>query len=131
MSYFEIGGFPMKTVTGGAIWIGLVLVFMSGAANAQDYYGAIAFSDSTGKTGYSYNYQSRSDAEQAALNNCAKNDCEIKTWFENSCGALAQGDDGSLGYSWAAGSRSAAESRAFSECDGSGCKILAWACTTR
>jgi hypothetical protein len=121
----------MKTTIVTAIYIGLIMILLSGVANAQDNYGAIAFSESTGQTGYSYDYGSRSDAEQAALDNCGKNDCEIKSWFENSCGALAQGDDGSLGYSWAAGSRSQAESRALSECGGSGCKVLAWACDTR
>ncbi|MGO9121500.1 MAG: DUF4189 domain-containing protein [Desulfomonilaceae bacterium] len=120
----------MKTSIVAATWIALVLVFMSGAANAQDYYGAIAFSKSTGQSGYSYDYSSRDDAEQAALNNCGENDCEIQVWFENSCAALAQGDDGALGYSWAANNRSSAESRALSEC-GSNCEVLAWACTTR
>ena len=129
-SYFEVGGVRMKTSTGAVIWIGLVLVFLSGAANAQDYYGAIAFSKSTGQTGYSYDYSSRGGAEQAALNKCGENDCEIQVWFQNSCGALAQGGDGALGYSWAANNRSQAESRALSEC-GSNCEVLAWACTTR
>ena len=129
LAYVETGGVPTKTSIRAATWIGLVLVFMSGAANAQDYSARSLFK-STGQTGYSYDYSSRSDAEQAALDSCGENDCAIQVWFQNSCGALAKGDEGALGYSWAANNRSQAESRALSEC-GSNCEVLAWACTTR
>jgi len=112
-------------------WIILVSAF--GAALADDTYGAIAYSKSTGTYGYSYDYASRSEAEQAALSHCKRDDCEIKSWFKNSCGALAKAGNGALGYSWAAANRQEAESIALEQCRkrGSNCRILCWACTSR
>lgn len=104
-----------------------------GMARADDNYGAIAYSKSTGNYGYSHDYSSRSQAEQAALGECKSGDCQIKCWFKNSCGALAKAGNGALGYSWAASDRQEAERVALEQCRqrGSNCHIVCWACTTR
>ena len=122
----------MKTAMKGTVVLCMLLVAF-GSAQAYDNYGAIAYSGSTGNWGYSYDYGSRAQAENSALSRCGKNDCEIKVWFKNSCGALAKASNGALGWSYAADSRSEAESIALSECRsrGSNCRILCWTCTSR
>ena len=52
-------------------------------------YGAIAFSPSSSRYGYSDNYANRSQAASSALGRCGTSDCVIATWFYSSCGALA------------------------------------------
>jgi serine/threonine-protein kinase len=101
-----------------------------GGDGGRTKFGAIAYSKSTGKTGYSYGYNDIQSANQRATNGCGESDCEVNAVFWNGCGALAKGRDG--GTAWAtAGSRSAAESRALRECNSvdSDCKIICWACS--
>jgi len=111
----------------------LVLALAPGAALAQDYYGAIAYSPRTGAHGWSYDHRSRSDAENRALSECRKHadDCRSLVWFKNACGALATGPDG-YGSGWGT-SRSLAEAEAVKVCGrhSSGCSVRRWACTTR
>ena len=103
---------------------------LAAAAN----FGAIAYSNTTGAYGYSYDYGSRRSAEQAALANCRSNGsgCKVVIWFQNSCGALAIGSDFGWGAAWAS-SRSQAERSAMRYCrqNSSGCHIAAYSCTTR
>ena len=58
--------------------------------NASPLFGAIARSASTGKIGYSAKSASRTEAEQAAVSTCGK-DCAVISWFQNACGAYAEG----------------------------------------
>ncbi|MBY0527011.1 MAG: DUF4189 domain-containing protein [Gemmataceae bacterium] len=85
-----------------------------------DTYAAIAYSPSTGKVGYAYNYGSRWSAEKAALNNCPVSDARIVTWVNNGFCAIAVGDDKSCwgtGYSYGDGASTAfAKQRAINEC---------------
>ena len=62
-----------------------------------DLYGAIAYSSSTGRYGHSYDFGSRSEAEDYARSKCGSGDCAIKVWFKNACGALAVGRRGGTG----------------------------------
>ncbi|EIJ41881.1 hypothetical protein BegalDRAFT_0977 [Beggiatoa alba B18LD] len=79
--------------------ISLTTTFIS-TAYAGDLYGAIAYSQAERVYGYSYNYNSRGEAETVALQNCLSrlsndgSECSVELWFKNSYGALAQGDDG-------------------------------------
>ncbi len=100
----------MKTAVKATMALYILLVAF-GAAQAEDNYGAIAYSDSTGNWGYSHDYGSRAQAENSALRRCKSDDCEIKVWFKNSCGALAKASNGALGWSYAADDRAEAESR--------------------
>jgi serine/threonine-protein kinase len=108
------------------------LLGIDGAA-AQDNYGAIAYSPSTGAHGWAYDYGSRAAAEQVALSNCGQHadDCVVPIWFRNACGALAVGADG-YGSGWGS-NRNLAERYALQSCRKytSGCWIKRWACTTR
>ena len=88
-------------------WIVLLsftLLFLSGLTATADSIvirsgsaGAIAYSPSTGKFGYGYNYSSRAKAERAALSNCRYRDARIVTWVQTGFCALVKGSDGSWG----------------------------------
>ena len=112
----------------------VALLASAGAAQARDYYGAIAYSPSTGAYGYSYDHPSRADAEARALAECGNraSDCQLPLWFRNACGALASGGNGGWGTGWGT-SRGLAEGYALSTCrqHTSGCSVIAWVCTTR
>ena len=112
-----------------AIWV--ALLSWSTAALADDNYGAIAFSQSTGNYGFSYDYDSRASAEARAREKCGDHNCTVVLWFVNACGALATGDGNAYGTGWAS-SRREAENIAMSNCRGeaSGCSVIRWACTT-
>jgi hypothetical protein len=97
------------------------------AANATDWididddsYAAIAYSQSTGRYAYAYNYGSRWSAEKAALRQLDKEDGKIVCWVNNGFCALALGDDVGCygtGYEWGDGASNLdAANRARSEC---------------
>ncbi len=98
-------------------------------AQVRDNYGAIATSKS-GLWGYAYDYPTREQAEQRALKECGKSDCQIQVWFKNACGAVAKDPQGNLGWGWAT-NREQAQANALSECATGTCKVQVWACTTR
>ncbi|VXD19127.1 conserved exported hypothetical protein [Planktothrix serta PCC 8927] len=103
---------------------------MAGVALAQpDHYGAIATSASGG-WGYAYDYPTRQQAEQKALRECGKSDCQVQVWFKNACGAVAKSPEGNLGWGWAS-TPEQAQAYALTECGTGTCKIETWACTTR
>jgi hypothetical protein len=110
---------------------GAVLAVVAGPANADayNYWGAIAISRQTGKTGYSYNYSSAAAAEARAVSECGVADCQTVVWFANGCGAVAQATDLSWGWGWGS-SLSTAESYALAGTSGNGARIVSWACTT-
>jgi serine/threonine-protein kinase len=98
---------------------------LPGRALAQNY-GAVATSDSGNSYGFSHDYSSQSEAEDAAVDNCP-GDCVSRVWFSDGCGAVAQSSEY---VAWGIGdSRSEAEENALSACDE--CELVAWACTTR
>jgi hypothetical protein len=65
-------------------------------ACATSGYGSIAYSSSTGASGISYNYATRSEADASAIGYCAKGDCAVVAWFQNSCGAIATAPTGQM-----------------------------------
>ena len=100
-------------------------------AVADDSYGAIAFSSESGATGYSYNFGSREEAEERALQECGAG-CEVVQWFKNACAALAVGDNNGWGTGWS-GNREEAENIALNKCGEQtrNCDIKVRACTAR
>ncbi|MBW4552007.1 MAG: DUF4189 domain-containing protein [Aphanocapsa sp. GSE-SYN-MK-11-07L] len=105
------------------------------AAQAQDRFGAISYSASDGADGYSYNYASRSAAEDRALSECrgyGGTDCQVLVWFRNACGAMAVSSSGAYGSGWGT-TTGLAESAALGSCERSGasCQIKRWVCTDR
>lgn len=112
--------------------IALVLAMPAQADN----YGAIAYSQSTGISGSSYDYSSPSGAEARALRECestsSSGDCNIVISVQNACAALATTPNGAYGSGWGTESF-IAEHHAMVTCNqyGQNCTILQWVCTTR
>lgn len=108
-----------------------VLLLAVTAAHADEW-GSIAFSPSTGATGYSYNYDTRRIAGEWAMSYCKENahDCRIVVNFQNACGAVAMGRNGGWGADWGP-TRNSAEANAIAVCqshDG-GCRTKRWVCS--
>jgi hypothetical protein len=101
------------------------------STKSRDNWGAIAYSESTGRHGYVYDYPTQADAINSAVERCRARDCRAVVWFRNSCAALAKGGT-NYGYS-IGDTRAVAESKALAECRkrGGGCRILQWVCTSR
>jgi hypothetical protein len=118
---------------GSAAVFAVCFVWASDAA-ARDYYGAIAYSNTTGAYGYSYDYASRGQAEERSMAECTKrgSGCKVVLWFRNACGALATGRNFGYGFAWAT-TRGESEQVALRYCGKytSECKVAAWVCTTR
>jgi hypothetical protein len=108
----------------------LSLACASSKAAAQNY-GAIAFSQDSGATGYAYNFRRRDLAEERALEECGHG-CRVVIWFRNACGALATGKNNGYGTGWGT-SRGIAERIALNKCaeNTRNCSIARWACTSR
>jgi hypothetical protein len=115
----------------GLAAIGFCLAVAQPTSAMADYFGAIAFSTSDGAVGYSYDFGSREEAEERALQECGAG-CEVVLWFKNACGAIAAGAGHGYGTGWA-GSRGEAEGIAMRYCrqNAEGCEVLRWVCTTR
>jgi hypothetical protein len=80
------------------------------------YYAAIAFSQSSGRYGYSYGWLSDTNARRVARTNCKANDARVILIVGNGYAVLALGDDPSAyGYGYA---KTAAEAKrhALAEC---------------
>jgi len=114
-----------------------VLMFATPKALAQNYYGAIAYSQSADSHGYSYDYYSQGEAEARALQECnsysgGSYDCVVTIWFRNACGALATTPDGAYGSAWGV-NETVAERNALETCSqyGQGCSVTRWVCTSR
>ena len=96
-------------------------------------YGAIAYSRSSGATGWSYTLNDDAGARDEAMFECAKSapDCEIVISFANSCGAVAVGKN-SIPVPGQGPSREVAERAARAVCavdGGKDCNIVAWSCS--
>jgi len=105
--------------------VSLILTLVAATAAWADY-GAIAYSNSSGKYGYSYGCSSRSTAERLALNKCAASDRRIVVWVSKGWAALAVNDANRWGTGWSTKSRAAAERIALSKCGGANPRILCW-----
>ena len=92
------------------------------AARQAPSWGAIAAT--TGAHGYAFNQNSRATAERLARAQCeqaarrggATSTCEIRAYFERSCGALATGNFGEWGAAYAL-TADAAGKAAVAQCD--------------
>ncbi|MDM0104387.1 DUF4189 domain-containing protein [Variovorax sp. J22R24] len=105
------------------------------ADNPNPSWGAIA--SQAGWYGYSYNHASRSAAERAARAQCDRaarraGTCEVRAYFDRSCGALAAGNYGEWGTAIAPTAK-AAGAAAIGQCDlhlpTEPCKIVVSVCS--
>ena len=113
--------------------IAAAICLMSGVAGAHaDSFGAISLSPSTGATGWSHDFRTRWQDEDAAQSYCYRNarDCRVAIWFKNACGAVARGPDGGWGADWAENSRRA-QRAALAACSrhSYNCQVIRWQCS--
>lgn len=101
-----------------------LLLFLLLQPALGDQFGAISFSPSTGKWGYSHGFTSRNAAEADAVMRCHVPDARAVVWVKNGWAALAQAADGSWGTGWSTNSRAEAEEIALQEAGGG--SILCW-----
>jgi hypothetical protein len=108
--------------------LAVILLMLPGAAFAEEW-GAIAYSPRTGADGYSHNYDSKSQAQNAAMSDCNPSDCRIAVNFYNACGALAVGRGG-WGGDWGM-TRGEAQSNAIAVCEqyANNCRVQRWVCS--
>ncbi|WP_299557231.1 DUF4189 domain-containing protein [uncultured Mycolicibacterium sp.] len=96
------------------------------SADAALYYGAIAFAPN-GAWASSWNYPTRAQAEQLALDYCGYSNCKVLTSFTE-CGAVAEND---VKYQGGSGpTLLAAQQDALARLGTPG-YIVEWACNTR
>jgi Domain of unknown function (DUF4189) len=94
-------------------------------------WGAIAYSPSTGESGYSEGYTTRAGAIDRAARECRHADCETSVTFEYACGALAVADNDVWSGQWNA-NRFRAERLSQSDCErrgGQHCEIITSQCS--
>ena len=116
------GGVPRWLLPLLAVCFALGLAVSSYAGG----YCAIAYSESTGRDGYSDGYDNRRAAEEKALEECGTDDAKVVIWRHNGYIALARG----AGQSWGAAggdTREAAERKAKAECPSDEARIVRWA----
>jgi Domain of unknown function (DUF4189) len=77
-------------------------------------FGAIARSDSTGKRGWAWGFETPQKAESGAIQACGSSDCK-SMWFRDNFGALAEADDNAWAAMWGS-SREEAEQNALQNC---------------
>lgn len=101
-------------------------------AAAQDSFGSIAFSPTTGANGYVWGAGSKDNAERRAMKECRKRagDCITGINFWNSCGAVAIGENGGWGGAWGT-TGAIAQDLALQYCrqHDRGCHVIRWQCS--
>ncbi|HUJ62164.1 MAG TPA: DUF4189 domain-containing protein [Kofleriaceae bacterium] len=112
-----------------AIFALLVLV-PSVTASADDCQtsGAIAYSASTGRIGWSYGYDAPWQARRAAIDACAVADCTSQVWEQGEFAALVKSAGGAVSVGWDE-DLDGAEARAIRQCyvtGGRGCHVERW-----
>ncbi|MEI6097912.1 MAG: DUF4189 domain-containing protein [Alphaproteobacteria bacterium] len=113
-----------------ALLMALTVALSLGAAPAMadNVFGAIAFSASTGKFGWVKNTADKVAAQSEAVAQCGVEDCATIVTFPN-CAAISVGDGFGMGFS-ADTSLAKAEETALTQCDGftTNCIISASLC---
>lgn len=102
-----------RAMAGGLLAMAATAVAVPAEASAaRSYYGAISYSNSTGRWGTANNFDSASDARFVARQQCGVADCQVMPLKDN-CGALVRNKT-TRSWWWAyAPTRNAAKSKAF------------------
>jgi serine/threonine-protein kinase len=85
-------------------------------------FGAIAYSPSTGRYGWSYQAIDRPTAERIAIDSCGASDAMVVVWGTKAFLALAIADAGAYGWGWDE-TPSGAQQRALAGCQGANPRI--------
>ena len=108
-------GTLMRVSYAVAVACGLTFSVAAAPAMAENLFGAIAFSPSTGQYGWAKNQTVDTGAADEAVSGCGVDDCESVVVFAN-CAALSVGDGYGMGFSKAK-TLAKAEDAALSKCD--------------
>src|SRR5262249_33897972 len=109
--------------------VAVVLAVLGAAQFARaDAYAAIAYSASTGQSGYTYGSDRLGAAENDAVATANADDAQVVVWVENGWAALAVNNDGGWGYGWSTNCQADAERFAIDGAGGPACgaHILCW-----
>lgn len=103
---------------------------MASADSRYQRFGAIAYSESTGRFGSSWQVTNQFDAEEHAVLACNRPDCRPVVSFKNGCGALARARNGAIVYAWS-GTITDAKLRASNRCTAQwgSCKPICSVCS--
>src|SRR5262249_14187643 len=88
---------------------------------AGNYFGAIAYSPSTGYYGYSYGKDCLAAAQATAVQNCAGPDRQVVVWVANGYAALAVNNNGGYGAAWSTNCQADADRAALNFAGGPAC----------
>ncbi len=95
-------------------------------------FGAIAYSPSTGRTGWSFNNTDQATALYSSVQYCGQPDCAATVWVQGGCAAIAtSASGGTLTWGYDA-DRNNARVRALTACGSNGwgdCQVKAWVCS--
>lgn len=137
---------PMRSIVLTVAVLGTLLGLESNVRSAPniiffrgDSYAAIAFSEKTGRYGYTYDQMSRDIAEVLARRRCRNgdpkvDDAKVVGWVHNGWVALARGDNGAWGVGYSHGNGATnkeAKERALAECRkrGKNAKLVVCVCS--
>lgn len=100
-----------------ALFVAPMLVLCCGFnLNAEDLFGAVAYSQSTRHAGWVWGHETREQAEAAALKKCDRRDAAVVVWAKNSWISFSHGDGTSHGWGWDPNSEDAAKQTALTNC---------------
>jgi serine/threonine-protein kinase len=105
-----------------ALVAAIVVCGTTQVAHADDDFGAIAYSPSTGYYGYSYGKDCEATAENVALRNCNGPDRQVVVWVANGYAALAVNNNGGYGAAWSTDCQADADQAALDFAGGPGCE---------
>lgn len=103
----------------GILTVAAAIATLVGAAPAFADFGAIAYDQTTGRYGFSWNQPTQDRANALARKDCGSDSCRLIPVPPAKCGALATTDNPKESNAWAAAIRdqkSAAELGAMQDC---------------
>jgi hypothetical protein len=92
------------------------------------HWGAIAVAHD-GSVGKAWDYDTSSEAQRRAINECPRTGCKVLVTFVNSCGAIAYNSRTNRYWGGRGSTQSAAQRDAISNAGGG--RWITWVCTTR
>jgi hypothetical protein len=103
----------------GMLMAAMAIAMLAGAASAFASFGAIAYDQTTGRYGFSWNEATQDRASELARKDCGSDKCRLIPVPPAKCGALATTDNPKESNAWGASVRddkAAAELGAMQTC---------------
>ncbi len=128
-THLDIFTMTKPKLLGMATLLAIPMTILASMPALADY-AAIAYSRSTGYSGYSWKHYSASSARDVAIRSCNSRGCTVEVLVQNQCAALARKRNS---YSFVTTgvdsySRSAAGNKAMAAC-GNNCQLVVSVCS--